>query len=178
MHKFTDSQGDDWIINLTIGDVKPIECETGVNLLKMQKPFTQDADDWLDDDGKPLILVTRLAMDLELCVDVIFAACAEQASKRSVDAVAFGRRMGKRPDGTATIDDAYDAFWEELRDFFRQARQPHMVAVVKKQRAGIDSAMKRAEEMVQAIDTEAMTARIFGDSSGGPPASSELTREP
>lgn len=166
LKRFTDAEGREWAISLTIGHIKPIEAETGVNLLKLDKPFTDDSGDWLDQNGEPLALLTRLQLDMELLFSVIFASVMEQASELGVGPVEFGQAMA----GKAHID-ADKAFWEELSDFFQSARRTDLVAMIEKTRATINAGVAAAEKMAkESINPNEIVSKIFGKLSGEPAA--------
>lgn len=178
MHVFTDTKGDAWRLAITVGHIKPVEADTGVNLLKMDKPFQLDADDWRDDDGKPLILLTRLELDLELLYSVIYSLCREEAAERKIDEVEFGKRLGISDNGHDAFEDAHSAFWDEAKAFFHQTRRHHVASVIAKQRDLIDKAMTKLDDAIaKTIDTDAIVNRIFGSLSGDMPESLASTRD-
>lgn len=115
MHQFKDTEGREWTIALTIGAVKRVKALTGVNLLdplgaKRRKIGTAIL------KGRPL--VTRLQMDPELMVNVIFALVKPTADSRGVTDEEFGESLG----GDAAFQ-AYEAFMGEWRDFFHGLRR-------------------------------------------------------
>ena len=157
MHKFKDAKGREWRLTLTIGHIKPIEAETGVNLLKIDKPFKQDSEDYRDDDGQPLRLLVRLQLDLELLFAVIFAAVMKQADEEGVDELEFGESM----EGEAHVA-AHNAFWAELKDFFLNARRTDQAAMVQKASAAIQRGIQAATEKANEIDLEKIVNKTFG----------------
>lgn len=156
MQKFKDSTGHEWTLEITIGHIKPVEADTGVNLLKLDKPFELDADDW-SSDGKPLPLIGRLQLDLELLFSVIYSLLLEQVKELELDEVGFGRRMA----GDTHIH-AEAAFWKELEDFFHRARRTDLIAAVRKSRAIVEEAMGRAAMKVDKISEKEEVDKIFG----------------
>lgn len=185
MQTFTDCKGDKWRLSITIGHIKPVEAETGVNLLKMDKPFSLDSEDWQDDAGNPLVLMTRLELDTELLCSVIFALCVEQIAERGIDEVEFGKRLGISEAGHDAYADAFGAFWTEAQSFFRQTRREHVATMISKQRETLDRAMAKVAQLTEenintdkiVADVEARVRSMFGSSFGPTPALSESTRD-
>jgi len=98
MKQFTDNQGRAWNVEINVDAIKRVRGTCGVDLL--------DASD------KQKSLLTDLATDPVLLVDVIYVVCRLQADDRGVSDEDFGRAMA----GDA-IDRATEALLEEVVNF-------------------------------------------------------------
>jgi len=103
MPRFTDSTGREWSVELTFGDIKRIRSRMGVDLMGLL-------------DGDPP-LVDRLRDDLELSLNLVFAAVEPEAVRLNVSDEEFGRSLG----GPAAAG-ALAALWGAIADFFRGLR--------------------------------------------------------
>ena len=110
MKSFTDNIGRVWTVNVNVGTVKRVRALCGVDIANIisVKP-----------DGKPEVaLLERLATDPVLLVDVLYAACKEEADARKISDEDFGRAMA----GDA-IELACAALLDEIIDFFPEAKR-------------------------------------------------------
>jgi len=103
MRTFADSKGREWHIDLTVGEIKRIRSRLGVDLLCLL-------------EGDPP-LVNRLRDDLELILNLVYAAIEPQAEAAGVDDIEFGQSL----DGP-TAAAAIEAMWGAVLDFFRPLR--------------------------------------------------------
>ena len=143
MKPFTDSQGRTWNVTVNVGAIKRVRDLLGVDLLDVA-------------NGD---LLSRLADDPCLLVDVLFALCKPEADAAKVTDEDFGRGMV----GDA-LDSGAGVLMKELLDFFPSAL--HARALVK---------MFREMKEHQATVSELATDRTPGDSSGDSPASAAST---
>ena len=143
MKPFTDSQGRTWNVTVTVGAIKRVRDLLGVDLMDVA-------------NGD---LLSRLADDPCLLVDVLFALCKPEADAAKVTDEDFGRAMV----GDA-LDSGSGVLMKELLDFFPSAL--HARALVK---------MFREMKEHQATVSELATARTPGDSSGDSPESAAST---
>ena len=172
MKTFTDSAGRTWTISITVDAIRRVRDLVGVNLADVT-------------DGDPP-LMTRLATDIVLLCDVIYAIVKSQADERGVSDEQFGQALG----GDA-IQAAHDAFWEALADFFRQLRRADQVRAIEKQQKLIGAAVAAADKQIEGIEVERLIDQAMaegeppprwmeeqrgedGSSSGSSPASSAL----
>lgn len=98
MKTFKDREGTVWTIDITVTAVKRVRAGMDLDLLTAP-------------DGKVL---AELADDDVRMVDLIYWLCKPEADTRNISDEQFGERMA----GEA-IERAYDAFMEDLTDFFR-----------------------------------------------------------
>ena len=103
--------GKTWKLAITIGAVKRIKQDLGVDLLALQ-------------EGDPP-LIQRLNTDLALLVDVIYSAVRPQAEAENVTDTQFGEAFGGEESYAA-----YQAFMEALADFFRLLHRPDLQRLV------------------------------------------------
>lgn len=127
MRTVTDAQGTVWKLEIIIGEIPRLEQETGVHLLRLDQPIEEDQEKWKDGDGLKMAGVQRLMFDLPLLYRVIYSLCVEQVQELSLTPKEFGRRIA------AVHQEAYDAFFAELQDFFQLIRQTAAATFVGKQ---------------------------------------------
>jgi len=154
MHSFTDNEGREWHLEVTINDVRRLRRDVGVDLVEV---VTGD-------------LAERLRNDVVLLCDVIYALCADQAEKAGVSDEGFGRALAGD-----VIDDATRALLEELADFFPGRRGKALRAMIER----IDRLEEMALDLTGKLE-ETLEAALKGTgapSSGSPP-SAESPRAP
>jgi len=164
MKTFNDSAGRTWTLAITVDAVRRVRDLVGVNLARLVEPR---------EPGRELPLLTDLADDLILLVDVIYALVKPQADALGVSDEDFGRALG----GEA-IAAAHEAFWRELADFFRSLRRRPNAAearAIEKQLAMVEAAMAATERRIEALDVDELLARTDGGSSSSAPASPAST---
>lgn len=101
MKEFTDVEGQKWEISVNVAAVKRVRDLCKIDLLE-----ASSADFW-----------DKIANDIVQLVDIIYVVCKPQADKLQITDEEFGRRMAGD-----TIRFAYDAFLEELINFFPNPR--------------------------------------------------------
>lgn len=115
MATFKDKTGDEWLIDLSVGDVARIKRDTGVNLNDAFVP---------DDAGKTVLM--RLASSIEQTIAVLYAACEPQVAERGLSPEDFARRftLDTVEDATAALGEAICNFFpKRLRDPMHRARR-------------------------------------------------------
>jgi hypothetical protein len=161
MKTFTDSAGRSWSVALNVAAVKRVKGLLGVDLLDLLKPETEG--------GVPLM--TRLAQDVVLRVDVIFAIVRPQAEHAGVGGVTdeqFGEALG----GEAILA-ASEAFFEELTGFFRGMGRTELASALLKQQTVLSRAGELMQSRIDAIDLESLAGGVtLGTPSASSPASS------
>jgi len=159
MKTFTDNTGRAWSITLNLGSAMAVKDAVGVDLLQPEA-------------GDPPLL-TRLGTDEMLLGEVLCAMLAPQFETHRVTAEDLRNSF----DG-ATLLAAQNAFYEELEGFFLARGRTDRAKAVAKQRAMITAAIEAMAAKVDAVDVEAVIARIGGNSSGESPGPSESTPAP
>lgn len=134
--RFKDEKGREWDLTITVATVRRVQNACGVNLL----------------DAVAGELVSRLAGDIMLLADVLWAIVEPQAKAAGVDDLDFGEGLL----GDA-LDHATGAFMEGLRGFFARPGQRKLIGdVIDK----INQAMSEAEtvgsERMSRIDAKAV----------------------
>jgi len=155
MRSFTDNAGRTWTLSLTYGSAKRVKA-----LLK-----DDDVDLLALEQGDPPLL-TRLATDVMLLCDVIFALLKPQADEQCISDEQWAEAMGGK-----AITDAQDALYEEIISFFQSRGRADIVAAVQKQKVMIDLAVKAGEERIERVDVETEIEQIYGDSDTNSPES-------
>lgn len=159
---FRDNTGREWSVEMTIGAAKRVKRTLdGVDLLALH-------------EGEPPLL-TRLDLDLELLVNVIYVLVKPQADAAGVSDEAFGEALG----GEAILA-AHDALMEALADFFRGLARTHLATAIQKQRALTARAMDVADGKLAEIDVEQTVQQAFqgGTPSPSSPPSSDSSPTP
>ena len=153
MKTFTDSQGREWQIAITVGSIKQVRDLLDVNLAELT-------------DGDPPLL-TRLEIDIVLLCDVIYALVKPQADESGVTDEQFGAALG----GEA-IRAAHDAFWEELADFFRSLSHTDQARAIDKQLQLVAAVTDKAVQKIDDLQIDDVVEQAFTESAGNSPASS------
>jgi len=151
MHSFTDNEGREWHLVVTVNDVRRLRRDVGVDLVEV---VTGD-------------LAGRLRSDVVLLCDVIYALCAEQAEQAGVTDEEFGRALAGD-----VIDDATRALLEELADFFPGRRGKALRAMIDR----IDRLEEMALELTGELEeTLEVALRATGAPSSNSPPSAAST---
>jgi hypothetical protein len=152
MKAFTDASGRSWEVTVNVNAIKRVRDLLAVDLL-----------DVANSD-----LLTRLADDACLLVNVLFVLCKPAADALKVTDEDFGRAMVG-----GALDAASAALMQDLLDFFPRAQRlkalGRMVTALRAQGAMLkESSQTLAELNIEAPSTP-------GDSSTSAPASAALT---
>jgi len=153
MKPFTDSQGRMWNVTVNVGAIKRVRDLLGVDLLDVA-------------NGD---LLSRLADDPCLLVDVLFVLCKPEADAKGVGDEDFGRGMVG-----GVLDEASAALIKELLDFFPSAQRALALGRMARKIVEQEAAVAEAAEMLKPLAAEAL-AKAAGASSGNSPASSAST---
>lgn len=115
MAQFRDNNHRPFLVAVTIQTVKECRAALGVDLLSIfERPPAGQRD-----------LLSRLAFDPVLLVDVLFVTCRDQCTREGITDEAFGRSLA----GDA-LADATRAFMEALTDFFPPGQRPALKAIL------------------------------------------------
>jgi len=155
MKTFTDTTGRTWDVVVNVDTIKRVRDLLGVNLLGIVEPGND--------------LVDRLAEDVILVCDVLFAVVKPQATERNVSDADFGRALSGD-----VIDVATTALLEELIDFFPSRRRAILrqawEKVVKVKSRLEDQADERARTLLADPKLEEqLMATLSGGSAGSLP---------
>lgn len=123
MRSFNDGKND-WPIEITLGSIKRVLADTGMNLSLPHEP---------DADGRTL--AQRLVFDVIAKVDVIWSLVRPLAEQRAITMDAFFELA--KPEIMARAGEMFEAEWF---DFFRKLGQPvqaEIIAAAQKMRAGM-----------------------------------------
>ena len=159
MTSFRDTAGRTWQISLTIDALKRVKSLLQIDLTEPLQ-------------GEPP-LMTRLAIDVLLLCDVLFALIKPQADAAGVSDEVFGASLG----GEANLA-AQEALTQEWLDFFQNLRRTHLVTAIQKQRDLVRAIVAAGEQRLAQIQPEQAVAELFGGSSTAPPVSSASSPAP
>ena len=161
--KFTDDNGDDWLVAITVATVKRLRALLDVDLMTI-----------LDERGQ---LLGRFVDDPVLLADVLYVICKPQADEREVSDEQFGGLLAGD-----TLEKATGAFLEALVDFFplatkRKALRRLLEKIHDAQEKAIGLATKKLEdpELDKRIESALSEASEPGDSLTDAPESSDST---
>lgn len=131
MKTFTDATGRDWPVEINFGALKRVKDLVGVDLL------TADA--------------LKQLRDLIVVVDIIYAVCKPAAVAANLDPVAFADTL------VPCFDDAVEAFFAELEDFFRRLNRVALASLIQKIRTW---SIQEQEKMASLVTEEAMERKV------------------
>ena len=142
--EFTDSRGMVWNIWLTVGTVSYVRQQTGVLLTGM-----------FADEMK---LIMELSTDFEKLVNVLWAACREQADASGITAEEFAQRLG----GDA-LGEAGEALVRATADFFTSPEQRQAIhALLDKLSETATEMAKEATATIQKTESRQMAKSCLG----------------
>lgn len=150
MHIFQDKTGREWEISITVEAVKRVRSMCAINLLDAIRITDKDVN---------ADLITQLAEDPVLLVDVLWALCRTQAESRGVKPEDFGEAM----DGE-TVEKATDALLQDLCDFFPAAKRRFLRTVlasasrIKQQSEAAAQAFLDSGELERELSKQEITA--------------------
>lgn len=170
MKSFADSTNQLWQIEINVTAVKRVRGLLNIDLYKL-----------LEDGCKPLAAL--ISDPVQLC-DVLFVLCKDQAEKEQVSDEDFGRRMG----GDSLLAGA-NAFYEELIDFFPEARaRASMRQVAEKGKIVQARLLDHLQSKVTELDADKAATELIANlesaakklrpSSGTAPEFSDSTPDP
>jgi hypothetical protein len=163
MKSFKDNLDRNWTLNLNVQALKRVRSLAKVDLLAL-------------DEGSPPLAV-RLATDVILLCDVLFALVKPDADEAGLTDEDFARGLGG--DGLAM---ATGALGEELKDFFQRLGRKDLARVVATQEALVQKIVAKNDSAVSEIDLDQLIedskGKEPGSSSTGLPASSGSTPAP
>lgn len=162
MSAFKTNTGQTLVIDITMDAVKRVKAALGVSLPDLT-------------EGAPP-LITRLEVDIELQVDVVYWLVKPALDAASISPEAFAASLGGR-----AIADLHDALMEALVDFFRMLRRPQMAAAVLKQMDVVKAAQSRQQAMLDKLDVEEIVTLAQSGSTASPsslPPSQAATLDP
>lgn len=139
MALFTDAKGRDWLLNFTIADRDLIKDAVGLDFYSL-----------LDDQAKDLL---ELFSNLGRFAEVLWAAVAEDAEAKQIDAKAFCKGLTGPVLGAAKI-----AFEEALLDFFQSdpETQTAIRSILAADKRVTSKALERMREKMAKAESEAI----------------------
>jgi hypothetical protein len=142
MRTFTDNAGRVWSVAINVATLKRVKTLLGIDLFGQVGQSLQGLGDLIADPCR-------------LC-DVLFVLCQEEAKAREVTDEDFGRALGGD-----VLENAADAFLEELTDFFpnpgRRASLRKAIAAGKK--IG-ERLLARSQAEIEGLDVERIADQI------------------
>jgi hypothetical protein len=145
MSEFVDSSGNAWQVRIDVSTIKRVRDKYGIDLSKVMSSQSE---------------LTRLADDVVLLVDVLFALVSPQAETRKVSAEDFAHLLAGD-----TIESATNALMEAIIDFFPQSRRVLLRQLWEKLKAYDQQNMTKAKTAIDEL--------TFGDSFTSMPVTQE-----
>lgn len=150
---FKDKAGNEWSVGITVGALRRVLAQTGVDLTKL---FEGDPE---AEGGDVAAEVRRLLLNPITIADVLFAIVEPVAKERAISAEAFGELLEGE-----SLADATDALMSALEVFFSaQVRDKGSTfgAMVRKFNEARGVVWQRAREMVEATDPTTTALNAF-----------------
>ena len=160
MRQFKDSADRTWELSVTVGTIRRVRDLVHVDLMELIGG---------DEGGNPELL-TRLAADPVLLVDVLYAICKPQCDQAGVSDVEFGESLL----GDA-IDHATTALLEAIVDFFPSGRRPALTTILERAKTVDQMLTERLNQAAETMDPAEVVDSLLmmpGGSSGVSPARS------
>jgi hypothetical protein len=154
MKPFTDSQGRTWNVTINVSAIKRVRDVLAVDLLDVA-------------NGD---LLSRLADDPCVLVDVLYVLCKPDADAKGVTDEDFGRGMVG-----GALDEASSALMKELLDFFPSALRARALAKMVRKMGEQQAAATEAVAALKPLAEAEAAVETPGDSSGNSPASAAST---
>lgn len=145
MAEFLDASGNAWQVRVDVSTIKRVRDKYGIDLAKVLSSQEQ---------------LTRLADDVVLLVDTLYAVVEPQATTRGINAELFARSLSGD-----VIEHATMALMEGIIDFFPQGRRAILRQIWEKVRALDKQVVSEAAELVNQL--------MFGNSSTSTPGTPE-----
>jgi hypothetical protein len=153
MKTFNDSQGRTWSVVINVSAIKRVRDVLGVDLLDVASGD----------------LLSRLADDPCVLVDVLFALCKAEADAKGVTDEDFGQAMVG-----GVLDEASGVLMKELLDFFPSAQRARALGRMARKIVEQEAAVAEATAAIQSLPA-GRQAGMPGASSGDSPASAAST---
>lgn len=145
MAKFKDREGKEWSIDITIGHLKALREDFGIDLRTALKP----------DDTT---FAEKVLADLEQLGRVLWVFCGPQAEKAGLDEEAFAFRF----DGE-TVERAATALWQALWDFSRPRTGERAASLFRK---GLDQIASGTNDALDKMSESPIWNNLAGNSAG------------
>lgn len=128
MPKFTDADGREWLVDLTLPDVRRVKKELDVDLLDEQRD-----------------VYVRLIDSTETLVDVISVLLTDQIKERQLDAVGFAKALRTE----AVLDAATEALLEGIVAFSPRRRRAALQSLLKKTQTYMETTGHHAKTLIE-----------------------------
>ena len=157
MKMFTDNEGRDWEVKITVATIKRVRDLIGVDIYQ----------------AVGAEMLTELITDPVKLVDILYAVLKPQADERGVSDEQFGESLG----GDA-VADATQAFLEELVEFFPKPKRALLARVLEKSKELDEKGMVMMGKILDHPDLDIAMDQAMKDLSGSVLESSESTPTP
>lgn len=152
---FKDDKGQDWEIKITINTIKRVKELCGVDLMELLAPEKKEG-------GADLM---ALHNDIELLINVLYAACKPTADARNISDVDFGELLASGQ----ILDDAVTALLEGMMLFFPPRKSQMVRQMYNKYIETEEKVAQRTEEEVKNLKTDEILDEAFAQVKSGKP---------
>jgi hypothetical protein len=142
MQRFKDLKDREWEVSITIGSVRQVKEQTGIDLLDFPDVFAKLAEDMLT-----------------LC-NVLYVLVKPQAEKAGVSDEDFGYALGGD-----VLENAVDALTDDLIAFFPQRRREILMQLKEKTVAYQEAQLAKAKKQIETLDFDKIIPMASGNSS-------------
>ena len=142
MSLFTDSKGDEWLLEINCNQIDKVRSTLGIDLATV-----------IDKKSNVLKL---LAEDVVLLCNTLFLLCEKQAEHREVSDEEFGTRLV----GDA-LENATNALLEGIADFFPSLRRRILKDLQKKSKAVTQIAETRVMDFLEKMTPEKIIEQLL-----------------
>lgn len=145
MARFTDTSGDEWVIDIDAWVWKQFKSRTEANPIEVLVTEAEDPGDF---------------------IDLLWVACEDQIKERDLDERGFAKRIGTGE----VYDAAYRAFAEAVNDFFPPGRRAKLQTAQTAMREAMERNAAKALQTLQSIgdDSEAASSNRSSESTSVP----------
>lgn len=141
MPSFTDANGREWNVSITVEELAAVKDALDVHLTKL-----------VDEDIAKLF---ALVADPIECVNVLWVVCRSQAESRGIDQRQFARGFS----GEA-FEQAGRCLIRAVFNFFQPGRRDPLLRLVEKTERAMDQAMAQAAKKIDEISTDTIAKEI------------------
>ena len=136
MRKFTDTDGREWILKLTVGVIEKVKAKLNIDLLD---PITEERQVVVE-------LSPFSAGNIATFCKLLALLCENQFEANQISSTSFADILDM-----ATLKAAYEAFFEEWSDFFLQLGREDIVEAFRVLKAAMEKEVKNISQAIQGI---------------------------
>jgi len=148
MSSFNDKDGQEWLIEITVGTVREVKKLTKLDLMELASERSNT--------------LAMLYEDAETLVNVLYVICKSQAEERGISDEDFGCMFSG-----AAVQEATEALIEGLIDFFPPRRREVLRKAIDKILELEAAALRKAEADIEAMDADEVMEKALAEMNSG-----------